>query len=88
MEQEGLPGYVTMQMIDLRMNTAPLPSSNLHISGKKKKKTISRTQLRMCLIRYHNLICVISEVENLTGYQYASHCVGSLLASIVSDLSC
>lgn len=39
MEQEGLPGDVTMQMIDLKMNTAPLPSSYLHI-------TISRTQVR------------------------------------------
>lgn len=39
MEQEGLPGDVTLQMIDLKMNTAPLPSSYLHVA-------ISRSQQR------------------------------------------
>lgn len=38
-EQEGLLGDVTLQMIGLKMNIAPLPSAYLHI-------TINRTQLR------------------------------------------
>lgn len=77
-EQEGLPGDVTLQM--MKMNTAPLPSTYLHI-------TISRTQLRNEPNSISQFDLWISGVEKLTGYQYANYCVKSLLPTIVPVLS-